>query len=104
LTAFLLTGCIRYNLTTPPTEITGSYVSDLKYSGYNCQQLASEVNSLSRRENSLVIAQEQRHRNSQRQARITGYGTGDGIEAFELANVRGEKEAARLAMDKAGCR
>jgi len=29
---------------------------------------------------------------------------GDGIEAFELANVRGEKEAVRLTMDKTGCR
>jgi len=32
-----------------------------------------------------------------------GFGTGDGIEASELANVRGEKEAARKAMSKKGC-
>ena len=33
-----------------------------------------------------------------------GYGQGDGIEASELANVRGEREAVRSAMDVKACR
>jgi len=32
-----------------------------------------------------------------------GFGQGDGIEAAELANVRGEKEAIRHAMEVKGC-
>lgn len=51
----------------------------------------------------LVIAQEQRLKSSQVQAFWLGYGQGDGIEAAELANVRGEKEALGTMMSKKGC-
>lgn len=95
------TGCM--NLATKPAEITGSYTSDLKYAQYSCQQLAAEVNSLARREDQLATAQEQRRKTSKVQAFWMGYGNGDGIEASELANVRGEKEAVRRAMEKATC-
>ncbi|MFC6351259.1 hypothetical protein H7691_06595 [Stenotrophomonas sp. CW117] len=96
-----VTGCM--NLATKPAEITGSYTSDLKYQNYNCDQLGIEVNSLARRENQLATAQEQRRKSGKVQAFWLGYGTGDGIEAAELANVRGEKEAVRRAMDKQSC-
>ncbi len=99
---FLPTACM--NLATQPSQITGSYTSELKYENYDCQQLAVEVNSLARRENQLAIAQEQRRKSSKVQALWIGYGNGDGIEASELANVRGEKEAARRAMDMKQCR
>lgn len=95
------TGCM--NLATKPTEITGSYTSDIKYAPLDCNALAVEVNSLARREDQLVIAQEQRRKSSKVQAFWVGYGNGDGIEASELANVRGEKEAVRRAMDKKAC-
>ena len=97
-----LVGCV--NMPTAPAEISGSYTSDLKYAEYNCLQLASETNSLARRENQLVIAQEQRVKTSQMQAFWYGFGQGDGIVASELANVRGTKEAVRSAMDKKICR
>ena len=32
-----------------------------------------------------------------------GYGQGDGIEASEIANVKGEKEAIRKAVDTKKC-
>ena len=51
----------------------------------------------------LVIAQEQRLKSSQVQAFWLGYGQGDGIEAAELANVRGEKEALATMMGKKKC-
>lgn len=51
----------------------------------------------------LVIAQEQRLKASQLQAFWLGYGQGDGIEAAELANVRGEKEAIGTMMNKKKC-
>lgn len=99
--AVAATGCM--NLATKPSEITGSYTSDLKYQDYTCSQLGIEVNSLARREDQLNTAQEQRRKSGKVQAFWLGYGTGDGIEASELANVRGEKEAVRRAMDKKSC-
>lgn len=89
---------------TPPSQITGSYTSGLKYENFDCSRLSLEVDSLARRENQLVIAQEQRVKTSQVQAFWWGFGQGDGIEASELANVRGEKEAARHAMDVKSCK
>ena len=99
--AILLSGCA--NMPTAPAQITGSYTSALKYENYDCSQLAIELNALARRENQLVVAQEQRIKSSNVQAFWLGYGTGDGIEASELANVRGEKEAVRQAMEIKGC-
>ena len=101
LAAVAVTGCM--NLATKPSEITGSYTSDLRYQQYTCDQLGHEVNSLARRENQLVTAQEQRRKSGKVQAFWLGYGTGDGIEAAELANVRGEKEAVRRAFDMKSC-
>jgi len=70
---------------------------------YTCEQLAVELNALARRENALVAAQQQRRKSGKVQAFWLGFGTGDGIEAAELATVRGEKEAVRKAMEKKGC-
>ncbi|VAV84606.1 hypothetical protein MNBD_DELTA01-1816 [hydrothermal vent metagenome] len=101
ITSMFMAGCM--NMPTPTSQITGSYTSGLKYEGYDCSRLSSEVDSLARRENQLVVAQEQRIKTSQMQAFLWGYGQGDGIEASELANVRGEKERVRSAMDIKSC-
>lgn len=98
----LLTGCM--NMPTKSSQITGSYVSGLKYESFDCPRLSAELGSLARRENQLAIAQEQRYKTSETQAFWYGYGQGDGIEASELANVRGEKEAVRSAMDAKACK
>jgi len=100
--SIFLAGCL--NMPTPPSQITGSYTSGLRYESFDCSRLAAELDSLARRENQLVIAQEQRVKTSQTQAFWWGFGQGDGIEASELANVRGEKEAVRKAMEVKGCR
>jgi hypothetical protein len=97
-----LAGCM--NMPTPPSQITGSYTSGLRYESFDCSRLSSELDSLARRENQLVIAQEQRVKTSQVQAFWWGFGQGDGIEASELANVRGEKESVRAAMEIKRCR
>ena len=94
---------MREHADTAITEITGSYISGLRYEDFDCRKLAAESDSLSRRENQLVIAQEQRIKTSQTQAFWWGFGQGDGIEASELANVKGEKEAVRKAMETKGC-
>ena len=98
----ILTGCL--NMPTQASQITGSYTSGLKYEQFECPRLSVEVASLARRENQLVVAQEQRYKTSQTQAFWWGFGQGDGIEASELANVRGEKEAVRTAMEVNGCK
>lgn len=89
---------------TSPAQITGAYVSPLKYEGFDCSKLSAELSSLSRRENQLVTAQNQRIKTSETQAFWYGYGQGDGIEASELANVRGEREAVRTAMETKSCK
>jgi len=91
------------NMPTPAAQITGSYTSDLHYEQFSCERLTAELNSLARRENQLVVAQEQRVKSSQVQAFWWGFGNGDGVEAAELANVRGEKEAVRRAVDTKSC-
>ena len=96
-----IAGC--FNMPTPASQITGSYTSVLRYEDFECSRLAAELDSLARRENQRVIAQEQRIKTSQLQAFWWGFGQGDGIEASELANVRGEKEAVRKAMEVKGC-
>lgn len=99
---FVLSGC--FNMPTPSSQITSSYTSGLRYENFTCSQLAVELDSLARRENQLILAQEQRIKTSQIQAFWWGFGQGDGIEASELANVRGEKEAVRKAIDGKTCR
>ena len=107
LTALVLTllalvaGCM--NMPTPTAQITGSYTSGLRYEDYECPKLVAEMDSLARRENQLVSAQAQRIKTSQMQAFWWGFGTGDGLEASELANVRGEKEAVRTAIESKTC-
>ncbi len=96
-----LVGCM--NMPTPTAQISSAYVSSLRYETFDCSRLTVEVDSLARRENQLVSAQEQRIKTSQTQAFWYGYGQGDGIEASELANVRGEKEAVRTAIGAKSC-
>jgi len=95
-------GCL--NMPTPSSQITGSYTSGLRYEDFDCRRLSVELDSLARRENQLVIAQEQRIKSSQMQGCLWGFGQGDGIEASELANVRGEKDAVRKAMETKACK
>jgi hypothetical protein len=101
-TLLLLSGCA--NKPTNPSQITSAYVSTIQYEKYSCNRLSIEYNNLVRRENILVNAQNERIKSSQVQEFWLGYGTGDGIEASELANVRGEKGAVRKAMSIKGCK
>ncbi len=91
------------NMPTRPSQITGSYSSGLNYKNYSCQELAAEQASLARRENQLVTAQEHRIKTSKVQAFWWGFGQGDGVEAAELADVRGELEAVRKAIHYKNC-
>jgi hypothetical protein len=93
------------NMPTSPSQITGSYTSGLGYESFDCSRLSGVLNSLAKRENQLVITQEQRIKTSEKQAFWYGYGygQGNGMEASELAKVRGEKEAVRRVIAAKGC-
>jgi len=95
-----LVGCM--NMPTPPVQITGAYASGIQYSNYDSKRLYQEYDALTCRESDLVAAQNQRIKTSQMQAFWWGFGTGDGLEASELAHVRGEKEAVRRALEAKG--
>jgi len=98
---FTLAGCM--NMPTPTNQITGTYVSGLNYEEYDCQRLTVESDALARREAQLEAAQQQRVKTSQMQAFWWGFGQGDGMEASELSQVRGEKEAVNKAMAVKSC-
>lgn len=100
--AITFTSCA--NMPTNPTQITGAYTSDIVYVHLKCDQLATEFNHLSRRESKLNLAQEQRIKTSNMQAFWLGYGTGDGIEASELSEVRGDIDAVRRVMENKHCK
>jgi hypothetical protein len=97
-----LSGC--FNMPTETAQIAGVRSSGLKYEQLSCRKLRAEMDALSRRENQLAQAQEQRIKSSQMQAFWFGFGQGDGIEASELASVRGDKEAVQTALDGKKCK
>ena len=96
-----IVGCM--NMPTPPSQITAAYVSTIKYENLSCEQLSAELNSLTRQEAQLTTAQEGRHKTSEMQAFLYGYGQGDGIEAAQLSIVRGEIEAVKKMIEIKGC-
>ena len=98
LPLFLIISCM--NMPTPTSQITGAYTSGLVYENFPTEKLATEYNSLVRREKALSVAQDQRIKTSEVQAFMWGYGQGDGIEASELAVVRGEIEAIRRVLEE----
>ena len=100
-TTLTLAGCL--NTGTPPSQVTGAYVSPLKYDDNTCEELTVESSSLARRYNVLTRAQEQRVSSNKTTAFWMGAGNGDGIEAAELASVIGEREAVRTAMETKAC-
>ena len=92
------------NMPTKPAQITGIPASGAAYKDWNCDQLLLEYDHLRDRERTLVLAQEQRYKTSEQQAFWYGYGQGDGIEASELARVRGELVAIEKLIDQNRCK
>ena len=95
-------GC--YNNPTPPSEITGAQISGLQYERFDCETLNDEIIFLENRERELILAQENRIKESNRQQSwANGVGKGDGIEASELHRVKGEKLAALIVFQSKEC-
>ena len=62
----LMSGCL--NMPTQPSQITGMDCSTVTYENLTPSQLHVELDSLSRRESELELAQQQRIKTSQMQA------------------------------------
>lgn len=98
-TAILLVGCA-----SNPDSIDAVYVSPLKYANYDCNQIAQEMGYLEQRTNTLY-QNLQRKRTNDNWAMGVGMvlfwpalfalDGGDGPEATEYAQVKGEYEALR---------
>jgi hypothetical protein len=91
------------NAPTPSSQVAASRGSGLNYEEYTCARLTAEMESLVRRELALIGAQERRIRSSSMQATVLGMGQGDGAEATELANVRGDENAVGKAREAKKC-
>ena len=96
-----LAGCL--NMPTPEGQIAGIEVSGLEFASSSCEELRAEMDSLTRREKALAQAQNQRVKNSEIQGFLYGFGQGDGMEASELAVVRGRLEAVKRTIAEKGC-
>ena len=95
-------GC--YNNPTPPSEITGAQISGIQYERFDCETLNDEIIFLENRERELMLAQENRIKESDSQQWWTeGSGKGDGIEASELHRIKGEIVAVRRVLQNKEC-
>lgn len=102
-----LSGCA-----TQPEEIPPTYVSPLKYKDYNCSQIAEEMDYVSHETSDLYLSLKKKADNDEAQMGVgmilfwpllfTLEG-GDGPEARQYADLRGEYEALRKASVKKEC-
>ena len=103
----LLVGCA-----SNPNKIPASYVSPFKYKSYDCDQIIVEMDYVSKRTVRLFNSLEKDHKNDQAQM---GVGLllfwptlfflegGDGPEAAQYADLKGEFEALRQASVQKRC-
>jgi len=107
LAAALVTGCA-----TSPDNMKAAYVSPLKYSTYDCTQIVMEMDHVSKRTTELYESLDTK---ADRDAAQMGIGLilfwptlfllegGDGPEAAEYANLKGDFEALRTAAVQKKC-
>lgn len=93
------------------SEITAAYVSPVQFQSYTCQQLAMEANAVSQRAAIVSGAQDQKRSDD---AVATGVAVvvfwpaaflvgGDGPQAAELANLKGQMVAIEQAAVMKNC-
>ena len=106
ITTILVTGCA-----TSPDNLPTTYISPLKYKKYDCEQLTEEIDNVSHRVATLYTSLDNKADNDTAQAAgaILLWPTlfflegGDGVEATEYSNLKGEYEAIRVAMLRKKC-
>ena len=107
LFSIFLSGCA-----TNPDEINASYVSALKYSSYDCQQLGMELDYVGQRTNRLYNQLKAEQKGDQWQMGVgmllfwpalLALEGGDGPNAAEYAQLKGEYEALRQNVVQKRC-
>lgn len=103
----ILTKCASH-----PSEISGSYVSPLTFSDYECRDLITLMASLKTRSDDLYVTQSAKSRADKWKMGIGmvlfwpalfALEGGDGLEAAEYARLKGEQEALRSLSLQKGC-
>lgn len=106
LAAAMLAGCA-----SRASDVPAAYVSPLTYDGYTCNQLREEATRVSARAIAATGAQNQRASND---AVATGVSLilfwpaaflvrGDGVQAAELARLKGEMDAIEQVSIRKNC-
>lgn len=97
---------------TNPDKISSAYVSPLKYKDYTCDQIASEMDYIGQRTNNLYQQLKKDHSNDSWQMGVGlilfwptlfALEGGDGPEASEYAQLKGEFEALRKTSIAKNC-
>tara|TARA_B100001964_G_scaffold75360_1_gene85618 strand:- start:1455 stop:2039 length:585 start_codon:yes stop_codon:yes gene_type:complete len=109
VTIFLIGVIFLSGCASKPGDIVPAYVSPLLYEKYNCEQIAMEMDRVSRRLNE-VLTNVKRKRNADSRNMAIGmvlfwpslfFIKGDGPEAVEFARLQGEAEALeKVAIQK----
>ncbi|MDB3944974.1 hypothetical protein N9444_03530 [Gammaproteobacteria bacterium] len=107
LTASLLIGCA-----TQPKDLPTAYVSPLQYQNYSCDQIAMEMNRVSRKVNELRGDLKEEADNDSAQMAIGliifwpalfFLEGGDGADATEFSRLKGEFEALESISIQKSC-
>jgi hypothetical protein len=111
LSLFAFIACL-FGCASSPDKIDAAYVSPLKYRDYDCDQLAIEMDYITHRTVKLYHRLKKEHDNDSAQmgvGLILFWPTlfllegGDGPEAAEYAQLKGEFEACRVCSVKKKC-
>lgn len=106
LCAAALAGLVMAGCAKAPESITASYVSEVGYLNWTCEQLAMEVTRMSAAYSTAAQQQEKARTNDVVGVILIGLPvssmSGDNI-APEIARLKGEQEAVRKAMISKQC-
>jgi hypothetical protein len=95
-----------------PDNINSAYISPLKYSSYNCNQLSSELDYVGQRTNALYLSLKKKRTADNWQMGVGmlvfwptlfALEGGDGPEAAEYSQLKGEYEALRTTAVQKRC-
>lgn len=103
---------VGINCAKQPSRISAAYVSPSKYQNYDCQQLAEEMDHVSRR---LTVLHDSIKKEATKDAWVMGIGLilfwpvlfflsgGNGPEGTEYSQLKGDYEALRQTMIEKKC-
>lgn len=103
LISVIVAGC-QTNQPTSPENITPIYSAPDEFSGSSCSELRETLADINSKEPALVKAQtERRDRSVWKSFWSTGVGDGDNSIAYDIAKIRGQRDAIQKAMTRKKC-